>query len=57
MASEANPTYLMVGTRSEITKTWWCHMACFEARLPNMPEPWSVYQRDSDVGTISGEDA
>ena len=49
--SNADPTYLTVGTRSEVTKTWWCHIACFEERLPDMPEPWNVYDRDADAAS------
>ena len=45
-----DPTYLTLGTRSEITKTWWCHVACFEQRAGNLPEPWNIYDRDADVG-------
>ena len=45
-----DPTYLTFGTRSEVTKTWWCHAACFEARLPDMPEPWSIYDYEADTG-------
>lgn len=43
-------TYLAVGTRSEITKTWWCHIACFENALPKLPEPWKVYDERADAG-------
>jgi hypothetical protein len=46
-----DPTYLTVGTRSEVTKTWWCHIACFEERLPSLPEPWNVYDRDADAAS------
>lgn len=47
-ASDDDPTNLAVGTRSEVTKTWWCHLDCFNSRLPNMPEPWSVYDIEKD---------
>jgi len=55
--SETDPTYLTVGARSEVTSTWWRHLACFEARLPDMPKPWNVYARDDDGsqgGVIGG---
>jgi hypothetical protein len=48
--SGADPTYMTVGTRSEVTKTWWCHLACFEARLPDLPPPWNVYDYEEDTG-------
>ena len=47
-ASHDDPTYLTVGTRSEVTKTWWCHLACFNARLPNLPQPWNCYDINAD---------
>lgn len=46
--SDHDPTYLMVGTKSEVTKTWWCHLDCFNARLPDMPTPWSIYDIERD---------
>ena len=45
-----DPTYMTIGTRSEVTKTWWCHAACFEAKLPAMPPPWNVYDYEADTG-------
>jgi hypothetical protein len=48
--SGADPTYMTVGTRSEVTKTWWCHIACFEERLPNLPSPWNVYSYEEENG-------
>jgi hypothetical protein len=52
--SDVDPTSMMVGTRSEVTKTWWCHLACFETRLPDLPPPSSVYNiEEDDSGTIS----
>jgi hypothetical protein len=48
--SHDDPTYLTVGTRTEVTKTWWCHIRCFEAALPTMPPPWSVYDYEEDTG-------
>lgn len=46
-SSDNDPTYLQMGTRSEVTKAWWCHFACFTKHLPDMPEPWTIYDRDS----------
>lgn len=48
--SGIDPTYITIGTRSEVTKTWWCHLACFEAKLPAMPEPWNSYSYKDDAG-------
>ncbi|KQS49661.1 hypothetical protein ASG20_11875 [Sphingomonas sp. Leaf198] len=48
--SGVDPTYLTIGTRSEVTKTWWCHLTCFEAKLPAMPEPWNIYSYEEDAG-------
>jgi len=46
----ADPTSLTVGPRTEVTRTWWCHLACFEAALPDMAEPWSSYTYEDEAG-------
>ena len=48
--SGVDPTYMQVGTRSEVTKSWWYHITCFERRLPELPAPWNVYDYEQDTG-------
>jgi hypothetical protein len=48
--SGPDPTFMTVVTRSEVAKTWWCHVVCFEARLPDLPAPWNVYDYEEDTG-------
>ena len=43
-----DPTFLMIGTRDEVTRTWWCHVACFDARVADLPAPWSSYDRAAE---------
>ena len=46
----SDPTYVAVGTRAKVTKWWWCHIACFETQLPNLPEPWFVHVYEDNHG-------
>ncbi len=48
--SGPDPSYLTLGTRSEVTKSWWCHVSCFESRLPDMPQPWNLYDYEAETG-------